>query len=227
MRRCSLAVLLFLAITILLPNSSRANPLDENHSGPSVHPFVLSLQQAQRHLEKNELDDAFIAITAALRLNPHSSDAYLIRGHIFKSQGKLDQASADYTLAIRLTPEPAIGYYWRGILSRQRSNYDLSLADLSTAISLQPQNYRWYHERGITYYEQRQYQEALLDFDKVHTLTNQSVETYLYQALSCLELDLKNRALEAFQTYLRLKQPEMPGDEIAKRWIRDLNNPNK
>lgn len=227
MRRYSFIMLLFLSLTILCPQFSRANLFVENSSPPPEQPFSLLIQQAQYHLDKKELEEAFTAITAALRLNPYSSDAYLIRGHIFRAQGKLDQANADYTSAIRLNPDPANAYSWRGILYRQRSSYDLSIADLTTAISLQPQNYRYYHERGLTYYEQQRYQEALLDFDKVHTLTNQSVETYLYKGFTCLALDLKNRALEAFQSYLRLKQPEMPGGELAQRWIKELSNSNK
>ena len=70
--------------------------------------------QGVAHLDRDELDEAIVTLTEAIRLDPKSVAAYNCRGCAFDRKGDFDRAVADFTDVSRLTPEHFSGYHLRG-----------------------------------------------------------------------------------------------------------------
>ena len=90
--------------------------------------------------------------TAAIRISPEFSDAFLSRGHCSRALGDFERAISDYTEAIRLRPDSSEAFYSRGIEHRESFNdVPTAIEDFTAAIELEPQSAKAYNERGLCF----------------------------------------------------------------------------
>ena len=82
------------------------------------------------YLDYNEPDQAILAFTEALKMNPRHVHAYFARGCAWAERGNLDQAIADYNEAIRLDPDYAAAYSNRAAALHRRGDLAAAAADL-------------------------------------------------------------------------------------------------
>jgi tetratricopeptide (TPR) repeat protein len=105
-----------------------------------VHDHQDALEAYSRgleYLDYNEPDQAILAFTEALKLNPRHIHAYFARGCAWVERGDLERAIADYNDAIRLDPNYAAAYSNRAAALKQRGDVKAAAADLERCRSLQ------------------------------------------------------------------------------------------
>jgi tetratricopeptide (TPR) repeat protein len=104
--------------------------------------------------EDNTLDDQ------------HRSEAYRLRGRIYRQLVRYDEALTDLTRAIDLDPKSDRAIADRGETYQAMGRYEEALTDLTRAIDLDPK-YHWaIADRGETYRLMGRYEEALTDLTR-------------------------------------------------------------
>ena len=74
--------------------------------------------------------------TEAIRLDPHGTEAYRLRGIVYAWKGDFDRAVADLTEAIRLDPKSFQGFGGRADLYHKNGEFDKAIADYTESIRL-------------------------------------------------------------------------------------------
>jgi tetratricopeptide (TPR) repeat protein len=111
-----------------------------------------------------ELDEAILYFSEAIRLNPKLFEAYLYRGLANDQKGSYDRAIADYSKAIDRQPNNALLYNYRGRLYTIKGNYQFALYDLDRAIFLNQKDASAYKNRGDAHYGNGSYDQAIRDY---------------------------------------------------------------
>lgn len=139
----------------------------------------------------------------AIRINPKSADAYVLRAGANAFQQDYQQAIDDYTRAINLHPATlyhetlANQYILRGQTYELMSHSDKAIADFSTAIQLGDKAIRsWaYQQRGRAFEKQKKYKESMADFDAAIKLYPKQANIYSNRAGSNLRFQKFNEAV--------------------------------
>jgi len=84
----------------------------------------------------NNYEEAVLAFTRAIELNPNYEQAYNGRGTAYAKKGQYDRAIADYSKALELDPNLALAYYNRGAAYTKKGQYDRAWEDVHKAQSL-------------------------------------------------------------------------------------------
>jgi tetratricopeptide (TPR) repeat protein len=92
-------------------------------------------QQGRRHYSKGNYKAAIEQYSAAIKLDPEFTNAYIARGGALGALEEYAAAIDDYTVAIGLDPELAGAYGGRG-LARFRNGDDAGVEDLWHAAQL-------------------------------------------------------------------------------------------
>jgi len=152
-----------------------------------------AMQRGRAAVQKGDFDGAIAAFTAAIRLDPKLTAAYLTRGWVYSAKGDFPKAIADYDQAIKLDPKSAEALCNRGDLLAKNGEIDRGLADLSAAIRLNPKLVPAYMARGFIYSEQGAHDKAVADYSEVIRLVPQDPQAYIDRA-TCLAALGKNAA---------------------------------
>jgi tetratricopeptide (TPR) repeat protein len=111
-------------------------------SGPSSQTITAAqdaaqqhFQQGRRHYSKGHYKAAIEQYSAAIKLDPEFTHAYIARGGVFGALEDYPAAIEDYTAAIALNPELAGAYGGRG-LARFRNGDREGIDDLWQAAQM-------------------------------------------------------------------------------------------
>jgi tetratricopeptide (TPR) repeat protein len=104
-------------------------------------------------------EDAAVAFTRIIDLNPNDADAYFRRGLAYSFKGQYDLAIGDFTKTIELEPRNPSAYENRATMYYRKGLYDQALTDYTKAIEIAPDYSVAYANRAMAYF-------ALKDFDK-------------------------------------------------------------
>lgn len=120
--------------------------------------------RGKHHWLNREYDDAVVACSVALLLDPDSADAHLTRGIAYGEKGRYDKALEDFTRAIEINPKAALAYYNRGLYRQRSGDYAKAVEDYSKAIRAQPRDADAYCNRGLASVALGKTTEAVADF---------------------------------------------------------------
>ena len=151
------------------------------------------------------------AYDEAIRLQPTSVEACIMRGSAYQAEGQRDKALADFDEAIRLQPKSARAYCDRAILEEQLFRQsDKALADYNQAIHLAPEFQRAYYNRGIYFLERHDYDRAITDLLVVSSLMPSDVSTYAPRAYAYAKRGEHARAVADAAAATKLKRSQTP-----------------
>jgi Flp pilus assembly protein TadD len=102
-----------------------------------------SLNQGFRWYQKGNYDQAIKEYTAAIKMNPHSPDAFYGRGLSWYQKGNYDQAINDYTEVIKIDPHYPDVFFYRGAVWERKGAYDQAIKDYTAAIAINPRAYTY------------------------------------------------------------------------------------
>jgi len=200
-KRLGSSILTAAALLFLLPIAARAEEAKD------------AMQRGRVALQKGDLDGAIAAFTAAIRLDPKLTAAYLTRGWVYGEKGEFQKAIADYDQAINLDPKSAEAFCNRGDLLAKNGQIDRGLADLTAAIRLNPKLVPAYAARGFIYSEQGAHEKAAADYGEVIRLVPQDPQAYIDRATCLAELKKDAAAIADLDAAIKLgaKDPRVYG----------------
>jgi tetratricopeptide (TPR) repeat protein len=104
-------------------------------SDPELH-LDLGLALA----DNNEMNEALLEISTALKLDPKLAKGFLVRAQIFSDLKRFDDAAKDLSTATQQDPHLAKAWYYWATLEMQRDNYAKASGLLEHAIRIEPEN---------------------------------------------------------------------------------------
>ena len=114
----------------------------------------------------NQYEEAIMAYTRALNINPRFVEVYNNRGNAWADKGDLDRAITDYNMALEINPRHAKAYYNRGNAWADKGNLDSAIADYNMALAMNPRDAEAYNSRGIAWAMKGDLLQALADARK-------------------------------------------------------------
>jgi hypothetical protein len=111
-------------------------------------------------------EQAIDDLTVAIRLEPASVSAHVLRGSCYLQQACYDQALADVSKAIALDAKCKEAYLGRSLIYAHHQDHDKALGDLIEALRIDPGYAQAYYHRGLLYAEKEDYARAKADLDK-------------------------------------------------------------
>jgi tetratricopeptide (TPR) repeat protein len=150
---------------------------------------------------------------------PRTERYWLLRGIVYRVQGKLDAAIADYSNAIGINPKSVLAHLCRGTVYAEQQHYEQAQGDYSLAIQIDPNTIQAYINRGITFIRQEKYREAEGDFTRALQLDPGSTEANKGKNVA---LDGTRRNEQALKTLDRYLHNTWPENQIALQASTDL-----
>lgn len=159
------------------PTASAASPTvgpETSTTSPTASPLAGAASGNEYYLAGHDLmdqarwDDAAVAFTKAIALDPTHALSYAERGFAYAQVVKTDLAIADYTKAIELDPTLAWVFYRRGfVYGMLLGKFDQAIADYTRSIELDPTEPAVFFERAGAYSAQGRFDLAIADYTSV------------------------------------------------------------
>jgi tetratricopeptide (TPR) repeat protein len=148
--------------------------------GKNFGNVITTITQGWANSDKRKVlyDKAIDDFTQAIKLDPHSSQAYRERGVAYSDSGDHNRGLTDLNQAILLDPNYAMAYNNRGNIYRRLGNYELAITNYNEAIFLDPNFARAYMNRGSVYHDMGDYNRAILERTKAIMLAPDDAVIY-------------------------------------------------
>jgi tetratricopeptide (TPR) repeat protein len=122
------------------------------------------LRRSAAERSKAQFDAALRDADTALRLDPKSLDAYMVRGTIYGIKKDFDAAIRDFDAVLRHDPNHVEARANRGAAYAQKHDVEAALRDFDAVVRLDPQSSAAYYQRGMAYRLAGRHDNAFHDF---------------------------------------------------------------
>ena len=222
------ATFIIISWTLMCPALAHAGPLqlgvqavqDQNYPG-AIQYFSEVIQQEGEshataygnrclaHLLMDLSQQAAEDCTAALKLNPVSSQAYFYRGLARYRLKHYEGAKADFTQYLQQAPQDARAYYNRGLAVFAQGHVELAIADYQQAVAnsspLTPlEMSNLYNDLGVAYLAQDHFAAAIAALDQAITFDINDPRAYFNRGCVCHRQGNYAAALQDFERVLAL-----------------------
>jgi tetratricopeptide (TPR) repeat protein len=165
----------------------------------------------------NQLNNAKVALFAALAIKPLQIDSHVNLGHIASREKNWKQAIEKFDLGISLGTKKADTFYYSGFARNNLGKYAEAIPYFKKAISMKPFKADYHFDLGNAYKELKLFDNALYQFRKTleidpgHYKAHNNMGT-VYWFLGAVDL-----AKTAFEKVLRIKSdlPEIHNNLAA------------
>ncbi|MFI5454900.1 MAG: tetratricopeptide repeat protein [Isosphaerales bacterium] len=180
----------------------RANPRESfNHAMRAI--VLLS--------GKPDVDRALADVNEAVRLDPHSVTALILRASIWADRKEYDRAIADYSEVIRHDPMVFPAYFGRAAVQGEKGDYDKAIADLDKVIGLDPRLPDSYLVRAVGWKHKKEYDKAIADLNEAIRLDPRSAAAYHDRGLLYSDKKQYDKAIADFSEAIRLEPAKASG----------------
>jgi arylsulfatase A-like enzyme/Flp pilus assembly protein TadD len=128
-------------------------------------PVLNRINQADRLLSQQRLDEAVAAIEPVLEGGAGGAAAWYAAARIYRAQGRIDRAREAIGRAVELDPDSE-GFVTQAQLALMEQDEDGFHAALERALALDPDNGRIYLARGDRLAIRKEYREAIVEFER-------------------------------------------------------------
>lgn len=172
-----------------------------------------SLKEAQRLLERNELEKAEKKFIQSIKINPHNISAYYGLGDIYMELEQYDQSIEIFEHIIKLNNFEGKAFYKLGLIGLQKGNIDVARENFLKAIKIHP------HDVAILVglfdsCRQLNYNEEALSYIKEVVNLEPNNPKYL-DSLIEVSIDLKDKNL-AKHSLVKLKEVNPENKKIKE-----------
>jgi Mlc titration factor MtfA (ptsG expression regulator)/Tfp pilus assembly protein PilF len=175
------------------------------HQDPASRPLPSEADWAETKRAEDEYDEHVIAeCSAAIRLHPDYTTAYLSCAGSRRQLGRLEEAVEDYTAALRLEPEDAEIFCDRGVTLRALGRTEEAITDFDQAERLAPDFARPRYERGVTHAECGDLDAALADLNTAIALDPRDDSLFLTRGRLHEERESLEEALADYSRAIKL-----------------------
>ncbi len=140
---------------------------------------VLFLARAKGFLQRKQFERALEALTEALRLDPESGEAWMVRATVRVEMGDYEQALADVERRFQIEPPDPVALLARGSLRAYLGELEPALVDYTAFLRQQPGSVAALRGRAQTYARLQRFEEALADLHEALRVDPGSAEAYL------------------------------------------------
>jgi tetratricopeptide (TPR) repeat protein len=130
--------------------------------------------RCRAYWQSQQLDKAMEDCDEAVRIDPKSGAALLVRGLVFVSRNELQSARADFDRAAVIQPKLAAAYNGQAIVDNAENKYDRAIERLNQAIRLDAKFAAAYENRGIAHLIKGNIDRANSDYEKFKQLDPKS-----------------------------------------------------
>jgi tetratricopeptide (TPR) repeat protein/TolB-like protein len=162
--------------------------------------------EAFRAGNKEALDDAQLALSAAETLNPDAAAVRYAAGLVQEQSINQGHARENFERVIELEPRNAHAYVHLARTYRELRMPERALAAYLTAIELAPDSYLPYHSLGVFYYGRGQAREAIEQFRKGIDRAPERTEGYKNLAAAFSDLGEYEKAESALVQSLNIRE---------------------
>jgi tetratricopeptide (TPR) repeat protein len=156
-----------------------------------------------RDAEAGNYTQAQDNFTAAIKLNPNWSEAYVERALVRESIGNYSSAADDDTKALQLNPKVLETYNHRAKVRGLLKNYQGVVEDTTHVIELNPSFVPAYVNRGVARYNLKDYKGAIDDATQALELDPKQPEVYVNRGRARMETGDPQGAVEDFNLALQ------------------------
>ena len=136
-------------------------------------------------------DLARLQLNTALKVNEFESEAYYLKGRLFKTMGDTDLAASSYKTAIEVNPDYYDAYVEVGLLYAAKKS-DLAKEYYTSAISIRPRSIEAWYDKAMYLQEtgfrkKERYREALSCYDEILKIESKFVAASFNKGFVFLE----------------------------------------
>ena len=164
------------------------------------------IERGKSELDRKRYAGAVRWFSTALRRDPRSAEAYILRGTAQDRLGFSQNAVQDFTKYIELKPRDSAGYIARGDARNFNQEHATALEDYNIAVKLAPSSAAAYLGRGLAYVGLQKYSEALKEYQWVLKLDPNNAEALGNMGIACM---LAGRNMEAMSYFERALGTEL------------------
>ena len=136
-----------------------------------MHPqLIQKLQQADQHLQANELGIAQALLEEILSIEKHQPDVIRLLGVIAALRKEWNEALRLIDLVIEMDPKNALAHSNRGNVLNELKRYEEALSCYQRAIHYQPYYAEAYSNQGNGLQALGRYEDALASYEKATEL---------------------------------------------------------
>jgi tetratricopeptide (TPR) repeat protein len=149
-------------------------------------------------------EEAIMAYTKALDINPRHAKAYNNRGNAWAKKGNYNRAIADYNKALEINPRLTETYYNRGCNWADKGNYDRAITDYDSALEINPRYAGAYYNRGAAWADKGNYDRAIADFNRALEINPRYAGAYYNRGVAWAKKGNYDRAIADFNSALEI-----------------------
>jgi len=144
-------------------------------------PAAALIKQGYADMMAQKWDEALVAFTAAIKVNPNNTDTYRARASVYELKGDFDSAIADYNTILEVDPNNSRIYFLLGAAYCDKGDYGDAITCYSVALKIDPSFSYVYQDRGKAYYASGHLTESLADLHKSISLNPDNADNlYIY-----------------------------------------------
>jgi tetratricopeptide (TPR) repeat protein len=114
--------------------------------------------------DKGQLDAALRDEDEALRLDPKSVDAHMVRGTVYGMKKDFNAAVGEFDAVLQIEPNHVAAHAYRGAAYVQKHEIEAALRDFDVVVRLDPQSSAAFYQRGMAYRLAGRHDPACRDF---------------------------------------------------------------
>ncbi len=171
------------------------------------------------HMNRNEPDHAVAHLTELIQQlkkkegTSPDTELYARRGHIYYRAGNYQKAIRDTTRALELNAERTDALNTRGLAQVARGNFKEGVSNFRKSLDIE-ENAQAYIGLARIRMQQGNWKKAVKSLDRAIDVDREYARAYLYRAVAYRELNRTENMKTDLNTYLQLKNPDAPADQI-------------
>jgi tetratricopeptide (TPR) repeat protein len=150
----------------------------------------------------NQYEEAIMAYTRVLNINPRFVKAYNNRGLAWADKGNYDRAITDFNSVLEINPRYAIAYYNRGNVWNDKGNLDRAIADYNKALEIDPCDAEAYNNRGNAWSRKGNYDRAIADYTRALDIDPRYAAAYYNRGFAWARKGDNDRAIADYTRVL-------------------------
>lgn len=165
--------------------------------------------QARGLLKAGEYQKVVDTMDRAVKLDPETDLAYLVRAFALHRLGQIDLAILDVSRIIGRRAFPDISYRFRAELYCSRDRYADALEDLDRAVELSPENVQVRHWRAICLNKLGRFEECREELSAILEIEPNNALVWMNRGSTQASLGRPRRALEDYDQAVKI-DPDTP-----------------
>jgi Flp pilus assembly protein TadD len=182
---------------------------------PSTASAAELLEAGMAALDAGNPREAIPLLERANQLDPKSKQGWNDLGLAYLRLGEFGDATAAFRKQVEVNPYDEHVYNYLGLTLQQQQKYDEAAVAFRKQLDINPLDPIAHAALGALFLEQHRYAEAVPELDKATVLAPDNAELEVSLGQAFLNTGQKEKALEAFEKGIELKQTPVVWNNVA------------